>query len=501
MSAFVLINWTSNDNASQIPQIKTVTSTKSVADVPKFSNKKRGLEGQFLAALPLFVPLLDLFPALSHPNHRSSVRSRQNDGAVLDSGRLRGEGDRVFRASGALFAVFIGLNGPAFAQNTAASSSELKLNSLSGTSTSDASLAAVPPLSVPAFLDTSPVGKKIDMSWGMGLTGQLDHNDLGDRQDGVLTSARFSLTYGLSNWAFLEVQPQIQFMTGHIQAATDSNGRSYNIILRKADVTFTDHNYTLASAGVLQLDQFLSPLLIDVPLPGIKVVLSTGLRNAFSADIFGIAGIPGSSTNSNNSDQVDQTPSFSAAGLQLHTRQNFFNGILSLAYFQYSNLPTSVTNDSVKLGNTPQAAGPLSPNSNFRYTYGGEQVAFNSTWKFNPWLGWDLKAAWIHNEQTVPEYSQGYSLYNELAVGVGGGWTLLPNFNYFNIAPDATVADFNQDIFGTNRDGYLIGLALAYQKEFKFGVVGGERNVLFESALQAHETYFGIVLEATNVNF
>lgn len=40
MSAFLKQNWTSNESASQIPQINTAISIKSAADVPKFGMER-----------------------------------------------------------------------------------------------------------------------------------------------------------------------------------------------------------------------------------------------------------------------------------------------------------------------------------------------------------------------------------------------------------------------------------------------------------------------------
>ena len=59
MSAFLKQNWTSNESASQIPQINTTISIKSAADVPKFgiyARKRNGVPK--LTAQPLLAEKL-----------------------------------------------------------------------------------------------------------------------------------------------------------------------------------------------------------------------------------------------------------------------------------------------------------------------------------------------------------------------------------------------------------------------------------------------------------
>ncbi len=342
--------------------------------------------------------------------------------------------------------------------------------------------------------------RPVEIKMGLAIEGSSRRDTNLERQDAVSTSLNLELNWKMAEWAFIEAAPRFKFTSGHVQSSSATNGRSNKLDLLYADFVFSDQNFFGLSAGALNTSKVHSSLLTDTSMPGLQVLLSSGEKNMFSVAAFGLTGIPGSSTATNVSDEVDKTPSFGSAGLRGRFKTESVEAKVQMATFQYQNLPSSVANDSVILGNS--GIGPNnSPVQVFRYQYHGYEVATELAWKLTPRLEFKNKLAGVRNQGAPDEFNSGLLLDSSLEVGVDSVWTVIPSFTYFNVEPDAVVANFNDARVNTNRIGYLGGLAVQYKKLFKLGGVAGDRTMVFEDGIKGREKYFGLTLEALNVAF
>lgn len=349
---------------------------------------------------------------------------------------------------------------------------------------------------------TNPNDKKrVEMSWGLLMDAGFTRTELAERRDVVSTVIKFNLKVNLSEWAYIRANPKLNFVSGHYQAATPTNGRDYALGLSSADFTFSDANFFSASAGLLEFSNHHSALLTETVMPAANVFLSTGETNTLSAGLFGNAGVPGSNTDTNNSEEAGKTPNFASAGLRLRLKTERFEGKIQGAAFSYKDLPSSIATDSVLLGNTASADSATTPVRKFEYQFRGYEGLLAFGWQMSPSIKWSFQGAFVRNQEAPNELNQGYSIGNDFEFGLNANWKIIPSYLYYRVEPDATVANFNSEYMTTNHVGYRGGLAFQYKDQVKFGGVYGERNILFESAAQGLEKYVGLTLEALNVAF
>lgn len=337
-------------------------------------------------------------------------------------------------------------------------------------------------------------------SWSLTLGGQFIRDNLANQKTQAALGLNLGLDYNFTEMFSLNVQPRVSFRNGHVQAATSSNGRENSLELLNAAAVFSDRNYFALTAGALDMTQTHSTLLVASTFPAAKALLSTGESRAFAVSVSALAAVPSSATLTNNSQDYDKTPSFNSVALRARYQGERFDALAQIAAFQFKDLPLNVSTDSTFLGNTPLGADN-SPQSEFRYRFQGQEARLGAGFEISRRLLYRFQGAIVRNSEAPEGLSQGYLLGNQLEFLMSGDWTLAPSFSYFRVEPDATVANYNDAMTTTNRIGYAAGLSFHFQKLFKVGALGGEREVVYLKTSQARERFMNLTLETFDVPF
>lgn len=337
-------------------------------------------------------------------------------------------------------------------------------------------------------------------AWSLQLGGQFVRDTLANQKTQTALGLNLSMNYRFTSLFSLIINPRVSFRNGHIQAATSSNGRENSLELVSAAAVVSDHNFFLASAGALDLAEIHSTLLVDSTFPAAKVQVSSGEKRPLSLQLTGVIAVPSSATLTNNSQDYDKTPAFQSAAVRLRYMRPLFDGYLQLGQFRYRDLPLNVSTDSTFLGNTP--LGPdNSPQTEFRYQFSGIEARLVAGIQLNSRWSYRLHSALVQNREAPSGLNQGYLLSNQVEYVLSGDWTLAPTFSYFRVEPDTSVANYNDPMTTTNRIGYATGMTFHYQRIFKVGALGGEREVVFQKTSQARERFVNLTLETFDVPF
>lgn len=337
-------------------------------------------------------------------------------------------------------------------------------------------------------------------SWSMQLGGQFIRDTLANQKTQAALGLNLNLEYNLTPYFALNISPRISFRNGHIQAASSTNGRENSLELINASAVFSDRNYYALSAGVLDMTQVHSGLLVASTFPAAKALISTGEENYFAANLTVLGAVPSSATVTNNSRDYDKTPSFQSVALRVKYTGSMAEALLQLSQYQYQDLPLNVSTDSTFLGNS--GIGPdNSPQTEFRYRYAGQELRTALGLKLNRALTYRFTGAVVRNQEAPIGLNSGYLIGNQVDYVMNGRWTLAPTFSYFRVEPDTTVANFNDAMTTTNRVGYATGLGFHYRKQFKIAALSGEREVVFLKTSQARERFMSLSLETFDVPF
>lgn len=336
--------------------------------------------------------------------------------------------------------------------------------------------------------------KAYKLSWSTKLSGGLVQDDLSNNRSQAGLIFRLGFDYQLTSIFSLELDPRFRFTNGYIQSATPSNGRENLVELQNAAAVLSDRNYFSLSAGILDLENDHSSLLVENSFPALRTWLSTGDDSLVSLKLSALTAVPSSASQTNNSSDLEKTPQFTSAGLGLKANSSSFTGLLQASYFQYRDLPLSISNDSVLIGNTGFTSTNTSQ-SEFQYEFEGLEARLEMTWQMSRSFKYTLKTAGLKNNKAPEKKNQAYLIDNIAEVQVSRNYALIPRFQFFRSESDATVANYNDSGITTNRIGYRGSLALQYQRLFKVGLGGGERAVLIESPSQDRERFIHLTLE------
>ncbi|PWU15203.1 MAG: hypothetical protein C5B49_12170 [Bdellovibrio sp.] len=351
--------------------------------------------------------------------------------------------------------------------------------------------------------ETRAVREKPEVSMAMKMEGRSYASSLADRKDGSDVKMLFGLHYQLSTMTEIVANPYARFNSGFVQSATATNGREATFGLEEGDLRFSDQNYFKVAAGVLRMAEYHSPLLVHTPLSGLLLSASSGERQDLAVSLFGYGGIPGSANSTSAGDNNNKTPSYLSAGVRVRGQISSLKGYAQAARFQYQNLPRTVASDSTTLGNTGYNTQSGFSSVDFLFGYQGLELTAGLDWQAMTSLRYGLRLASLSNGLAPSGYNRGYSIENNLAWQMNGQWEFLPNLTYFFIEPDATVANFNHEDFGTARVGYNLKLNFKYKNLLTFGGTLGERRAIYENDVGrlGNDKYVGVVLETLSAVF
>ncbi len=338
----------------------------------------------------------------------------------------------------------------------------------------------------------------IEGSWKIQLSQKQYQDPVNQRQQTefrLLADLRYE---PLENIYFL-LGPKFTYTNGYVQTQESQSASKSELGVREASINLSLAHFTAAAGALDQTKMHPGLLLEDQTFPALSVMAHSDLQ-ANWVFIGGLErAIPTTSSLSTQTRDAEKTPGFSSAFLSLRAQKMRIDLDLRMGAYGFENLPLSVSNKSILLGNTPQASTTAGTDAKFNSEFNGPFASLYSRARLTRRIAIGGQFEWIQNDQAPATLNQGLRAKGFTDLGVSRDFEISPFYEYFRIEPDATVALYNSDLLGTNRVGYRTGLSLTYKRTLKVSVSGGERDAVFVSPFQQREKTLNLRLETLDV--
>lgn len=284
----------------------------------------------------------------------------------------------------------------------------------------------------------------------------------------VHSNLHFHLIDGLR----AQISPLARFYSGRAQERYDDDALDTRLAMHDAFVAAEPIESLELKAGILNQHTLRSQMLVS----GLRSF--PGLQEAVKAKLGEVKGrimaqqvVPHSYSLNTEREKQESMPLFQTLHLELEGRHwNWFEWKALAGYYHWSNIPSKVVFESVRLGNSPLAT-PTEANSSFAYShlgwFGGSELCYCAPSNIN----FVMEFQRVHNTVAPGDAAD--------AQWFGGG----PKFLWHNrelelryrtyfIESDATVAAYNRSRLGnTNRIGQSAEVKLNF-KDRGFSLYG-----------------------------
>src|SRR5438445_12094789 len=158
--------------------------------------------------------------------------------------------------------------------------------------------------------------------------------------------------YTLTSSLLLDLQPSIRLVSGQAQTIDGADKMENKILLNQAAAHYSPFSGLRLSAGALNQRFMHSALLIDeMAFPAARIMgLTKG--DTLEAGLAVETAIPTSTSLSTNTKELEPTPSLNTAALLMKwqpSKEAYWKA--GVSYFMFNNLPSSVAQQSLLLGN------------------------------------------------------------------------------------------------------------------------------------------------------
>lgn len=311
----------------------------------------------------------------------------------------------------------------------------------------------------------------------------------------------YFLTYNINPYIFFKLNPQAHLQSGQVQSIDASDRLENKLSLKTAAIYFTWQKESYAALGVLNTQENLSSLLVSD-----KGFFSGKLNQNFALTNwqFGAltqASIPNSESAVSNQNEKETTPFLASIGSYTHWNGGGKNTTkFNLNYFKYSQIPYSISTQSIQSGNTPDENRISETEQAFKYDYEGidSSVSISRNLLKNIFL---LGNAGYVINQKAPEALNRASL---VSGGIGFSFNHSEvefSSGYYRIEPDAVLAHYgNSRFFRTNHQGYEVITSFLMKREnFKISLYYNDGRLIYENPNQSDEKIYFLKFEVNNV--
>lgn len=346
--------------------------------------------------------------------------------------------------------------------------------------------------------DKKTLDDKLKTEWRLRMSGS-SFNDDRSQSKSVDFRLDFKSIYNLTSNLQVDIQPSFRLVTGQSQTIDGADKMDNKILLNHAAIHFMPFYFSKFSAGALSQRYMHTSLLIDdLAFPAARAVgLTRGSQIETSVSLE--TAIPTSTSLSTNTKELEATPSLNTVALSMKwgTTDLFLKS--SIGYFLYNNLPSSVAQQSMLLGNSVRNFSEA--NYSFIYEHQGFEISSELQVPVTKNFEVTALAEYLKNERATDEDGTAFKvqLGTNIHITSSIGWSL-KGF-YFQVAPEAAVAYFNSRGYQTNRQGYGLDTSIAFKPEnFKLGIQYYESEVLYKNPAQSHDKSVMLRLETSYAN-
>lgn len=342
--------------------------------------------------------------------------------------------------------------------------------------------------------------EKFQADWRLRMAGQ-DFKD--EQSQAKYVDLRLDLRskYLLTSSLSLDLQPSIRLVSGQAQTIDGADKMENKILLNQAAAHYTPFNNLRLSAGALNQKFMHTGLLVDeIAFPAARLVGSMKTE-AFETGLALETAIPTSTSLSTNTKELEATPSLNTAALLVKWQANkdtFWK--TNIGYFMYNNLPSSVAQQSLLLGNM-KISNASDAQYSFLNKFQGIEASTELQIPVSTRLDLIAQVEYLHNDKVASEDADAikYLIGTNIQMSRNLDWTI--KAAYFSVAPEAAVAYFNARNYETNRVGYGAETYFSFKKEgFKLGVQYKDAEVMYANPVQSREKAVTIKLETFYAN-
>ncbi len=344
----------------------------------------------------------------------------------------------------------------------------------------------------------SLINSRLDLNLVYNPNTDLDSKDLLNFTGFGRAMSPYRLGKSIYGFYFL-MSPSLIFSSGYQQDVYDSKQDSQvGLINGNFNLYYFDSDYfTLASFGVNSHRKH-STLLFSVERSFYGIQAEQQFHwNASHLGVFAEYEIPTAQNLSTKTAEQEVTPHFISGGAVLRNRTPFLQSELTVAYFEFKNLPVKLMSESTLIGNSGTAVNQTE--YQFQYDYRGIEAQFKLDFYMVRNFNTKINYSYLVNNSAPDEMNKGSDLFLSQDIYSTKKMSVALIYDFFKIDSDASVAIYNDNNLQTNRVGYLAGVEFKLKQLLSVSIRSGERDVLVENGFQIRERNIILKLETSNV--
>lgn len=349
------------------------------------------------------------------------------------------------------------------------------------------------------FLKKEEQRSRFSADWRLRLSG----SEVKDEQSQAKTvdlRTDIKAKYLLNSSLHLDIQPSLRLQAGQNQSLDGADPSESKIYLYQAAAHYRPVSFLRASAGALNQRTMHTGLLVDaIAFPAARAEALIKTESTKSMIAFETA-IPTSTSLSTSSKELEATPSLNSAliktALELDSK---LEGKISLGYFVYNNLPSTIAQKSGLLGN--EIFKISEANYAFAYKYEGLEATAEIQIPMTSAIDFIAGAEYLVNQKAPSDVNKAVVYFSRASIHLSKNKDFIVGGSYFIVAPESAVSYFNASAFETNRLGYTAETSLAFKKDgFILGLKYTDAEVMYATTIQSREKTLLIKLETFYAN-
>lgn len=313
---------------------------------------------------------------------------------------------------------------------------------------------------------------------------------------------KYFLVYNVNPFIFFDLNPIAQLQSGQVQSVDANDKLENKLSVLNAAVYFSWMDASHFGLGVINSQKNFSPLLV-----GEKGFFTAELKQSFRMNNwkFGVkssASIPNSESAVSNQNEKESTPLLASAGVFSEWKANEKNETkFSAQYFKYSQIPTSVSTESIQNGNTGSDLKISETERSFKYDYEGFAASLSFTRSLIKNLYLLGEASAVQNQKAPESLNNAYLANGGFGLSLNRLYDLELSGGMYRIEPDAIIASYgNSRFFKTNHQGYeLISSFIMKKEKFKISFSMNDSNLVYENPSQSNEKFYFLKFEVYDV--